>query len=275
MTRIERRFARLREERRAGLVIYLTAGDPDPETSLALFEGLAAAGADLVEIGMPFSDPMADGPSIQAAGQRALKGGMTLRKTLAMIRTLRQRDPDTPYVLMGYYNPIYRYGAEAFARDAAAAGVDGAIVVDLPPEEDAELTEHARAAGLSIVRLATPTSDEARLPVIVADAGGFIYYVAITGITGTRSADAAHVRSAVARLRRFTALPIAVGFGIKTPQQAAEVAKAADAAVVGSAVVDRLAQNLDPDGNAKPGLVEAVLGDIRALAAGVRAARRT
>ncbi len=275
MTRIERRFARLREERRAGLVIYLTAGDPDPETSLALFEGLAAAGADLVEIGMPFSDPMADGPSIQAAGQRALKRGMTLRKTLAMIRTLRQRDPDTPYALMGYYNPIYRYGAEAFARDAAAAGVDGAIVVDLPPEEDAELAEHARAAGLSIVRLATPTSDEARLPVIVADAGGFIYYVAITGITGTRSADAAHVHAAVARLRRFTALPIAVGFGIKTPQQAAEVAKAADAAVVGSAIVDRLAQNLDPDGNAKPGLVEAVLGDIRALAASVRAARRT
>ena len=273
MTRIERRFAKLRAEGRAGLVIYLTAGDPDPETSRALFAGLAGAGADLVEIGMPFSDPMADGPSIQAAGQRALKAGMTLRKTLAMVHQLRQRDPDTPYVVMGYYNPIYRYGAEAFARDAVAAGVDGAIVVDLPPEEDAELAEPARAAGLDIVRLATPTSDEARLPTIVGNAGGFIYYVAITGITGTRSAEAASVRAAVARLRRFTPLPIAVGFGVKTPAQAAEVAKAADAAVVGTSVVDRLALNLDPAGKAKPGLIEAVLTDIRALAAGVRGAR--
>jgi len=275
MTRIERRFARLREEGRAGLVIYLTAGDPDPETSLRLFQGLAGAGADLIEIGMPFSDPMADGPAIQAAGQRALKAGMTLRKTLAMVRALREADPDTPYVLMGYYNPIYRYGADAFARDAVAAGVDGAIVVDLPPEEDAELAAPARAAGLSIVRLATPTSDEARLPAIVGGAGGFLYYVAITGITGTSSADAASVNAAVARLRRFTGLPIAVGFGIKTPAQAAEVAKAADAAVVGSALVDRLSLNLEPDGRAKPGLVDAVLGDIRALAAGVRGARRT
>ena len=267
MSRIERRFAKLREEGRAGLVIYLTAGDPDPDTSLALFEGLAEAGADLVEIGMPFSDPMADGPAIQAAGQRALKGGMTLRKTLAMVRRLRQRDPDTPYVVMGYYNPIYRYGAEAFARDAVAAGLDGAIVVDLPPEEDAELADPARAAGLAIVRLATPTSDEARLPAIVDGAGGFLYYVAITGITGTRSADAASVRTAVARLRRFSDLPIAVGFGIKTPAQAAEVARAADAAVVGSVLVERVGLNLDPDGRAKPGLVEAVLADIRALGA--------
>src|SRR3954447_25384495 len=275
MTRIERRFARLREEGRAGLVIYVTAGDPDPETSLALFEGLAGAGADLIEIGMPFSDPMADGPSIQAAGQRALKAGMTLRKTLAMVRRLRERDADTPYVLMGYYNPIYRYGADAFARDAVASGVDGAIIVDLPPEEHSELTEPARAAGLDIVRLATPTSDEARLPAIVAHASGFIYYVAIAGITGTRSAEASSVQDAVARLRRFTTLPVAVGFGIKTPAQVAEVAKGADAAVVGSAIVDRLALNLDPDGNAKPRLVEAVLADVRALAAGVRGARRT
>ena len=273
MSRIERRFAKLREEGRAGLVIYLTAGDPDPDTSLALFEGLAEAGADLVEIGMPFSDPMADGPAIQAAGQRALKGGMTLRKTLAMVRHLRRRDPETPYVVMGYYNPIYRYGAEAFARDAVAAGVDGAIVVDLPPEEDAELADPARAAGLAIVRLATPTSDEARLPAIVGNAGGFLYYVAIAGITGTRSADAASVRTAVARLRRFSDLPIAVGFGIKTPAQAAEVARAADAAVVGSVLVERVGLNLDPEGRAKPGLVEAVLADIRALAAGVRGAR--
>ena len=275
MSRIERRFAQLREEGRAGLVIYLMAGDPDPDTSLALFRGLAAAGADLIEIGMPFSDPMADGPSIQAAGQRALKRGMTLRKTLAMVRTLRQQDPDTPYVLMGYYNPIYRYGAETFARDAVAAGIDGAIIVDLPPEEDEEAAVPARAVGLDIVRLATPTSDAARLPAILANASGFLYYVAIAGITGTRSADAASVRDAVARLRRFTHLPVAVGFGIKTPAQAAEVARAADAAVVGTAVVDRLALNLDPEGRAKPGLVDAVLADIRALAAGVRGARAT
>jgi tryptophan synthase alpha chain len=272
-TRIDRRFAALNAEGRAALVTFLTAGDPDPDTSLALFQGLAASGADLVEIGMPFSDPMADGPSIQAAGQRALKRGMNLRKTLAMVRALRERDPDTPYVLMGYYNPIYRYGAEAFAQDAVAAGVDGAIIVDLPPEEDSELAVPARAAGLDIVRLATPTSDAARLPAIVAHASGFLYYVAITGITGTSSADAASVRAAVERLRRFTQLPVAVGFGIKTPAQAAQVARAADAAVVGSAVVDRLALNLDPEGRAKPGLVDAVLADIRALAAGVRGAR--
>jgi tryptophan synthase alpha chain len=275
VSRIEKRFAALRAEGRAGLVIYLVAGDPDPDTSLALFQGVAAAGADLIEIGMPFSDPMADGPSIQAAGQRALKRGMTLRKTLAMVRSLREQDPDTPYVLMGYYNPIYRYGADAFARDAVIAGVDGAIIVDLPPEEDEELALPARRAGLDIVRLATPTSDEARLPAIVANASGFLYYVAITGITGTRSADAASVRAAVARLRRFTQLPVAVGFGIKTPAQAAEVARAADAAAVGTAVVDRLALNLDPDGHARPGLVDAVLADIRALAAGVRSARNT
>jgi len=273
VSRIERRFAQLREEGRAGLVIYLTAGDPDPDTSLLLFEGLAASGADLIEIGMPFSDPRAAGPAIQAAGQRALKSGTTLRSTLAMVRRLRQRDPDTPYVLMGYYNPIYRYGVEAFARDAVDAGVDGTIVVDLPPEEDAELAEPARRAGLDIVRLATPTSDEARLPAIVGNAGGFLYYVAITGITGTRSADAAAVATAVERLRRFTELPVAVGFGIKNAAQAAEVAQAADAAVVGSVLVDRLAQHLDPEGRAKPDLVEAVLGEIRALAAGVRAAR--
>jgi len=274
MSRIEKRFAALKAEGRAGLVAYLTAGDPDIETSTRLFEGVAAAGADLIEIGMPFSDPMADGPLIQAGGMRALKSGMTLRKTLAMVRNLRARDPDTPYVLMGYYNPIYRYGAEAFAKDAAAAGVDGLIIVDLPPEDDPELAEPARRAGLDLVRLATPTSDAARLPVIVERASGFVYYVAITGITGTRSADSAGVRDAVARLRRFTKLPVAVGFGIKTPEQAAEIARAADAAVVGSALVDRLAQHLDADGKAKPGLVDAVLGDISALAKGIRDARR-
>jgi tryptophan synthase alpha chain len=275
MSRIERRFARLKQEGRAGLVIFLTAGDPDPDTSFALLSSLAEAGADLIEIGMPFSDPMADGPSVQAAGQRALKAGTTLRRTLAMVRRLRERDPDTPYVLMGYYNPIYRYGAEAFAKDAVAAGVDGAIVVDLPPEEDAELAIPARAAGLDIVRLATPTSDEARLPTVVNHASGFIYYVAITGITGTRSGDAAAVRAAVERLRNFTRLPIAVGFGVKNPVQAAEFAKTADAVVVASVLLDRLALNLDPEGKPKPGLIEAVLADVRALATGVRTARRS
>src|SRR5580692_12063752 len=213
--RIEKRFAALKAEGRAGLVAYLTAGDPDLDTSTRLFEGVAAAGADLIEIGMPFSDPMADGPLIQAGGLRALQSGMTLRKTLAMVRHLRARDPDTPYVLMGYYNPIYRYGAEAFAKEAAAAGVDGLIIVDLPPEEDAELAEPARRAGLDLVRLATPTSDEHRLPTIVQRASGFVYYVAIAGITGTRSAEAGSVRDAVARIRHFTRLPVAVGFGIK------------------------------------------------------------
>ena len=200
---------------------------------------------------------------------------MTLRGTLALVRALRREDDATPIVLMGYYNPIYRYGAEAFAGDAAAAGVDGVIVVDLPPEEDQELNLPAHAAGLDVIRLATPTSDENRLPRIVERASGFLYYVAIAGITGTRSADSAEVAAAVARLRRFTMLPIAVGFGIKSPEQAAAVARAADAAVVGSALVQRLASNLDPDGRAKPGLVDAVLADIRALARGVREARIT
>jgi tryptophan synthase alpha chain len=273
VSRIERRFAALKAEGRAGLVAYLTAGDPDLDTSTRLFEGVAASGADLIEIGMPFSDPMADGPLIQAAGLRALQSGTTLKKTLALVRHLRARDPDTPYVLMGYYNPIYRYGAAAFAKDAAAAGVDGLIIVDLPPEEEAELAEPATKAGLDLVRLATPTSDEHRLPVIVERASGFVYYVAIAGITGTRAVDTAAARDAVARLRRFTKLPVAVGFGIKTPEQAAEIARAADAAVVGSALVDRLAQNLDADGKAKPELVTAVLTDIAALAKGIRGAR--
>ena len=273
MSRISARFAALREEGRAGLVTYLTAGDPDPATSATLFAGLAAAGADLIEIGMPFSDPMADGPAIQEAGQRALKQRMNLRRTLALVQELRRADDATPIVLMGYYNPIYRYGAEAFPRDAVDAGVDGVIVVDLPPEEDAELTGPARRAGLDVIRLATPTSDEQRLPRIVDGASGFIYYVAIAGITGTRSADSADVAAAVTRLRQFTRLPVAVGFGVRTPEQAAEVARAADAAVVGTALVQRLARNLDPNGCAKPGLVDAVLADVRALAKGAREAR--
>jgi tryptophan synthase alpha chain len=273
VSRIESRFTALRAEGRGGLVTYLTAGDPDPNTSARLFAGLAAAGADLIEIGMPFSDPMADGPVIQQAGQRALKQGMTLRRTLALVRQLRRTDEGTPVVLMGYYNPIYRYGPENFAHDAVAAGVDGVIVVDLPPEEDVELTAPARAAGLDVVRLATPTSDDRRLPRIIEHAGGFIYYVAIAGITGTRSAAAADVAAAVARLRRFTDLPVAVGFGIRTPEQAAAVARAADAAVVGTALVQRLALNINPDNTAQPGLIDAVLADVRALSADVRAAR--
>ena len=274
MSRIAQRFAALRREGRAGLVTYLTGGDPDPDTSARLIGGLAAAGADLIEIGMPFSDPMADGPAIQAGGRRALQRGANLHGTLALVRQLRRADEATPIVLMGYYNPIYRYGAEAFARDAAAAGVDGLIVVDLPPEEDAELAGPARAAGLDLVRLATPTSDDRRLPVILERASGFLYYVAIAGITGTRSADAASVATAVARLRRHTDLPVAVGFGIKTAEQAAAIARAADAAAVGSSLVQRLADHLDPDGNPTQGLVDAVLVEVRALAAGVRGARR-
>ena len=273
MRRIEHRFAALRVEARGGLIAYLTAGDPDLETSMRLFSGLAQAGADLIEIGMPFSDPMADGPAIQEAGQRALKAGVNFRGTLAMVRHLRDSDDATPIVLMGYYNPIYRYGAEAFAGDAVAAGVDGVIVVDLPPEEDAELARPARVMGLDVIRLTTPTSDDGRLPMIVEGASGFIYHVAIAGITGTRSADSAVVKTAVERLRRFTDLPVAVGFGIKNPEQAAAVARTADAAVVGSALVQRLALNLDTDGCAKPGLVDAVLADITALAAGIRQAR--
>jgi tryptophan synthase alpha chain len=275
VSRIDQRFAALRAERRAGLITYLTAGDPDPDTSTRLFSGLAGAGADLIEIGMPFSDPMADGPAVQDAGQRALRAGMTLGGTLAMVRGLRRADDATPIVLMGYYNPIYRYGAEAFARDAATAGVDGVIVVDLPPEEDTELTEPAHAAGLDVIRLATPTSDDRRLPAVVERAGGFLYYVAIAGITGTRSADSGEVAAAVKRLRRFTDLPVAVGFGIKTPEQAAAVARAADAVVVGSSLVQRLATNLDSAGRAKPALVDAVLADVGALALGIRQARST
>jgi tryptophan synthase alpha chain len=271
--RIARCFASLRQEGRAGLVTYLTAGDPDPDTSVRLFAGLPAAGADLIEIGMPFSDPMADGPVIQEAGQRALKQGMNLRGTLGLVRELRRANDATPIVLMGYYNPIYRYGPEAFTRDAVDAGVDGVIVVDLPPEEDVELTDPARVAGLDFIRFTAPTSGEARLPRIVEHAGGFVYYAAIAGVTGTRSAASSEVAAAVARLRRFTDLPIAVGFGIRTPEQAAQVARSADAAVVGTALVQRLALNLEPDNTAKPGLSKAVLADVRALSTGVRMAR--
>jgi tryptophan synthase alpha chain len=273
-TRIARRFAALKAEGRAGLVTYLVAGDPDAATSLALVRGLPGAGADLLEIGMPFSDPMADGPAIQAAGLRALKAGMTLRGTLALMRDFRAGDAATPVVLMGYYNPIYRYGVPAFLADAKAAGVDGLIVADLPPEEDDELCKPSLAAGLDFIRLTAPTTDDARLPVVLDRASGFVYYVSITGITGTKSAAISDIETAVARLRRHTTLPLAVGFGIRTPDQAASVARIADAAVVGTALVQRVAANLDGAGRAGPGLVDAVLADVGALAAGVRGAAR-
>jgi len=236
--------------------------------------GLPKAGADLIEVGVPFSDPMADGPAIQAAGLRALKAGMTLAKTLEIVRTFRRGDTETPVVLMGYYNPIYRYGAERFCADAKAVGVDGLITVDLPPEEDEELHAPAVAAGIDLVSLTAPTSDDKRLPVVLRRATGFVYHVSIAGITGTKSAAIADVGKAVARIRRHTSLPVAVGFGIKTPEQAADVARVADAAVVGTALVQRVAASLDDSNRAKPGLVEAVLTDVAALARGVRGARQ-
>jgi len=272
--RIERRFEALKGEGRAGLVTFLTAGDPDPETSLAVVKALPAAGADLIELGMPFSDPMADGPAIQASSLRALKAGQRMTRTLAMVRAFREADQATPIVLMGYYNPIYRYGNERFLADARAAGVDGLIVVDLPPEEDDELCLPAKAAGLDFIRLATPTTDDKRLPAVLRNTAGFVYYIAIAGITGTRSAADADVTKAVTRLKRQTALPVAVGFGIRKPAQAAAVAAVADAAVVGSALVDRIAGNLDAAGRAKPGLKDDVLGLVGELAVAVRGARR-
>jgi len=271
--RIARRFAALKAEGRAGLVTFITAGDPDPAVSQAVLDGLPAAGADLIELGMPFTDPMADGPAIQASSLRALKAGMTVRRTLEMVRGFRKQDADTPIILMGYFNPIHAYGVEPFLADARAAGVDGLIVVDLPPEEDEELCIPALKAGVSFVRLTTPTTNEARMPAVMRNTSGFVYYVSIAGITGTASASNTAIDAAVARLKRHTDLPVAVGFGIKTPDQAAEVARVADAAVVGSAIVTRLADGLDAAGTVKPGTVEDVLGFVRELAAGVRAAR--
>jgi len=272
-TRIAPRFAKLRNEGRAGLVTYLSCGDPDAETFARILAGLPKAGADLIEVGVPFSDPMAYGPAIQAAGLRALNAGMTLKRTLEIVRAFRRADPETPIVLMGYYNPIYRYGAQKFCADAKAAGVDGLITVDLPPEEDEELHAPARAAGIDLVSLTAPTSDERRLPVVLRRATGFVYHVSIAGITGTKSASIADVATAVARIRRHTPLPVAVGFGIKTPEQAADVARVADAAVVGTALVQRVASFLDERNRATPGLVEAVLADVSTLARGVRGAR--
>lgn len=271
-TRIARRFHALKEEGRAGLVTFVTAGDPDLATSTEILLGLPAAGADLIELGMPFSDPMADGPAIQASSLRALKSGMTLKKTLKLVADFRKGDGDTPVVLMGYYNPIYVYGPERFLADAKKAGVDGLIVVDLPPEEVDELWKPARDAGIDFIFLTAPTSDDERLPKILERASGFVYYVSITGITGTRSAAVEDVDKAVRRIRRHTDLPIGVGFGIKTPEQAAEIARVADAAVVGSALVSLVAESLSPDGKPEPGLAGRVLELVSALAQGVRKA---
>jgi len=266
--RIEARFAALKAAGRGGFVAFVTAGDPDAETSARLIKGLPGAGADLIELGMPFTDPMADGPAVQASSQRALRAGATMKGTLAIVRDFRTQDNETPIVLMGYYNPIYSYGVDRFLKDAVDAGVDGLIIVDLPPEEDSELCRPAIAAGVNWIRLATPTTDDKRLPVVLSNTSGFIYYVSIMGITGTKSVPEAAVREAVARLRRHTDLPIAVGFGVKTPADARAIASTADAAVVGSAIVSRIAAKVAPDGKAAAGLVEDVLGFVRELAAG-------
>ncbi len=273
-TRIDRRFAQLKTEGRAALVTFLTAGDPDPETSLALLRAIPAAGADVVELGMPFTDPMADGPAIQMSSQRALKAGQTLKKTLAMVRAFRQADDATPLVLMGYYNPIYIYGVDRFLRDAKSAGVDGLIVVDLPPEEDEELCLPALRAGMNFIRLATPTTDDKRLPAVLVNTSGFVYYVSITGITGAAMADPAKVTAAVARIKRHTKLPVAVGFGVRTAEQAAVIAAGADGVVVGSALVNALKASLDRDDKATAKTVTAVVNLVAELARGVRSARR-
>jgi len=273
-TRIDARFAELKRQGRAAFVTFLMAGDPDPEISLEIVKALPKAGADIIEIGMPFTDPMADGPAIQAAGLRALKAGMTLKKTLDLVRAFRSSDAATPLVLMGYYNPIYIYGVDRFLVDAKSAGVDGLIIVDLPPEEDSELCLPAMQAGLNFIRLATPTTDDKRLPAVLANTSGFVYYVSITGITGAGSADTAAVGEAVARIKRHTDLPVCVGFGIRTADAARGIAAKADGAVVGTALVEALCNSLDPEGRSTDGTVGAVTGLVAALAAGVRGARQ-
>ena len=271
-TRIEKRFAALKDEGRAALVTFTMAGDPDTDTSLAVAKALPKAGADVIELGMPFTDPMADGPAIQAAGVRALKAGQTMKKTLALVRDFRKGDDITPIVLMGYYNPIYIYGVDKFLADAKSAGVDGLIVVDLPPEEDEELCLPALKAGLNFIRLATPTTDDKRLPAVLNNTSGFVYYVSITGITGAAAPDAAKVSTAVARIKRHTKLPVAVGFGVRTAEQARAIAEGADGVVVGSALVEALRQSLK-DGKATPGTVKSVTDLVAQLAQGVRSAK--
>jgi tryptophan synthase alpha chain len=274
-TRIDRRFAALKAEGRAALVTFTMAGDPDYDASVAILNALPKAGADVIELGMPFTDPMADGPAIQAAGLRALKAGQNMKKTLAAVREFRAGDAATPLVLMGYYNPIYIYGVDRFLADAKSAGVDGLIVVDLPPEEDAELCLPALHAGLNFIRLATPTTDDKRLPAVLTNTSGFVYYVSITGITGAAAPDAGKVGPAVARIKRHTKLPVCVGFGVRSAEQARAMAEGADGVVVGSALVEAVRKSLGPDGKPTAETVGAVAGLVRSLAEGVREARRS
>ena len=269
-SRLTRRFRALRTAGRGGLITFVTAGDPDLDSSAMLLRQLPSVGADVIELGMPFSDPMADGPAIQASSQRALAAGMTLAKTLAMVGTFREDDKETPVILMGYFNPIYQYGNQKFVEDALTAGVDGLIIVDLPPEEDDELCHPAMTAGLHWIRLVTPTTDDRRMPTVLKNTSGFVYYVSIAGITGTRSASADVIRSAVRRLSQHTDLPVAVGFGIQTPEQVGEVVNDADAAVVGSALVREIEENLDGHGNATEDLVNQVLERVQKLSAVLR-----
>lgn len=272
-SRIDTRFAALRAEGRPGLVTFIMAGDPDPEASQKVLSGLAAAGADLIELGMPFSDPMADGPAIQLAGQRALKAGMTLSKTLEMVRKFRETEQETPIVLMGYYNPIYIYGNEKFLADAKDAGVDGLIIVDVPPEADDELCLPAMKQGLNFIRLATPTTDSERLPRVLENTSGFLYYVSITGITGAAAPDPNAVAESVAEIKRSTDLPVAVGFGVKTAKQAADIGKGADAVVVGSALVSTVQSSLDASGKATEQTASNVHALVAELASGVRSVK--
>ena len=274
-SRIEARFAACAAEGRAALVTFVTAGDPDFDTASAILHALPEAGADIIELGVPFTDPMADGIPVQLAGQRALKAGQTLRKTLAMVRAFRAAGHDTPIVLMGYYNPIYAFGVDAFLVAAREAGVDGLIVVDLPPEEDAELCLPALAAGLSFIRLATPTTDDKRLPRVLQNTSGFVYYVSMTGVTGGTIANYDAVGDAVARIKQHTTLPVAVGFGVKTAQDAAQIARGADGVVVGSALVERVRQSLDAEGKATEKTVSAVTSLVAELAAGIRSVARS
>jgi tryptophan synthase alpha chain len=272
-TRIDTKFAALKAENRPGLVTYFMGGDPDYDTALAIMKALPGAGADVIELGMPFSDPMADGPAIQAAGLRALQGGQTLAKTLQMASDFRKGDNETPIVLMGYYNPIYIYGVERFLVDAKTSGIDGLIVVDLPPEMDEELCIPALKAGLNFIRLATPTTDDKRLPTVLQNTSGFVYYVSMTGITGSALTDTSKVAAAVKRIKSHTDLPIAVGFGVKTAEQAKVIGQSADAVVVGSAIVNLIAGTLTKDGKATADTVDSVATMVRGLSTGVRTAR--
>jgi tryptophan synthase alpha chain len=274
-SRIDRRFAELQREGRAALVTFTMAGDPDTRTSLAILKELPKAGADVIEIGMPFTDPMADGPAVQAAGLRALNAGQTMKKTLAVVRDFRKGDDTTPIVLMGYYNPIYIYGVDKFLADAKSAGVDGLIVVDLPPEEDEELCLPALKAGVSFIRLATPTTDDKRLPTVLANTSGFVYYVSITGITGSAAPDADKVNAAVSRIKRHTGLPVVVGFGVRTAKQARALAEGAEGVAVGSALVGAVKDSLDKKGKATAKTVKAVTKLVAELASGVRGAKRS